>query len=150
MNIKNVKKSLILVVKTKSLKFKTSGPSGDGAENGEIAEPVQKASATKTDCGTRGEEGAHDHGPERDTGGTAGSNPKAAKPEPQGAGNQEKVHDRPKIQQTLRRYGAADVYWEAQADDAMCGMHAINGLLQRAAATRVIMHTVAQTLDEEE
>ena len=55
-----------------------------------------------------------------------------------------------KIQQNIRRYGVANVYWEPQANNAMCAMHAINGLLQRAAVDGAYLHEVASGLDKDE
>ena len=53
-------------------------------------------------------------------------------------------------QQSIRSYGATEVYWERQHNGAMCAMHAINSLLQRRATTQAQLRQIAGNLDGEE
>ena len=54
------------------------------------------------------------------------------------------------VQQTIRRYGSPEVYWERQTEEAMCGVHAVNSLLQRKAVDSAYMHRVADEIDQRE
>ena len=54
------------------------------------------------------------------------------------------------VQQTICRYGTNAIYWERQTEGAMCGVHAINCLLQRNAVDGAYMHAVAAEIDQRE
>ena len=56
----------------------------------------------------------------------------------------------PLQQQSIRRYGHAAVYWEAQEAGALCGVHAVNCMLQRRAVDEHKMRSIAATLDQRE
>ena len=42
------------------------------------------------------------------------------------------------------------VYWEKQGKDRMCGLHAINSLLQGPVFNEISLSQIARKLDEEE
>ena len=55
-----------------------------------------------------------------------------------------------RVQQSIRQFGAAQVYWERQQGSALCAVHAVNCLLQREAVDAGYMHAIALRLDGQE